>query len=494
MKKKIIYTLITALAFASCEKTVVVQPMAFISPTQALGTLTGLQNIMVSAYDRLQDFNTYYGNAYTLLGDVQSDNIYTNTAITAGGNRYLSNNLNTAGSTYTFWSFSYLAINDCNLILANVDKVGGSDAAKNQLRGEAYAMRGLMYFDLARAYCWEPGKVPTTGPDAGWRQGVPLRLVPSTDPVTAGPIKRSTIDETYAQIESDLKQGVSLLAVGTSAASRTRLNKGAAAALLARTYLYWEKYPEAVAQCDVALANTGATLAGPGQYTTIFTSGSATTAGVESLFELTYNSNLEITGVTGSNNTLYSYTHPIGYNGLNTFGAQNVSDELFAALTAANDDRLSEVFQYGASNTIPAPLYNWSDKYNGKEAGVGTYTDGIKIIRYAEVLLIKAEALAAQGQYGPAATIITQLHTARNNVQAVPTTAAIVDYIKNERRIELYFEGSRFFDLKRWGQGISKPSKTAVGLIAADDYRLIAPLPLAEVNNSNGLVPQNPKY
>src|SRR5476651_771293 len=105
MKKKYIYVLLTALAFASCQKTVDVKPLGFVAPSQVTTNLAGLQNVLNSAYDRIQSssFN-YYGNGYTLLGDVLTDNIYVDPNVPAGGNRYISQNKNTLNSTYSIWT------------------------------------------------------------------------------------------------------------------------------------------------------------------------------------------------------------------------------------------------------------------------------------------------------------------------------------------------------------------------------------------------------
>lgn len=109
---------------------------------------------------------------------------------------------------------------------------------------------------------------------------------------------------------------------------------------------------------------------------------------------------------------------------------------------------------------------------------------------------MKAEALAATGRYGEAASEIVRLRTARNaSTTSVPTDASIVDYIKVERNRELHFEGVRYFDLKRWGNGVSKSASVigGIGFLSHDNHRLLAPLPVAQVLFNPDL-PQNPGY
>jgi len=504
MKKKYILTLLSALVFASCEKTVVVTPLGFVSPSSVTTSYSGLQNVLNSAYDRFQDFS-WYGRDIMVLGDVMTDNIYTDPGVPAGGGRYTSNNKNTLTTGYGFWSIAYQGILDLNTVLANADASGGSPAAIAQLKGEAYGLRALAYFDLARAYSYEPGKIPTTGLGAGFNYGVVIRLKPTTDPSSGAPQPRASVTDTYAQIESDFQAAITNLpATGLTASGKYKMNKFAAEALYGRALLYEGKYPEAVIQFNLALdPSSGVTLSGPGTYTSLFPGGSAQQSPTtESYFEIGFTL-LEMSSVTGVNSSLHSYTTPSYYDGkTSTFGGQTASDELVAALNAAGDDRKNEIFVFGSlgSTTVPftyssAP-FNWCAKYPGWSTSAGNvFVDNVKVIRYADVLLMKAEALAAQTQYAAAAALVTQLHAARNNVKVVPTDATVVQYIRDERRLELFFEGQRFFDEKRWGTGITKALKTNVGTIAPDDVRLLAPIPTSEVNiTGKTVLPQNPGY
>jgi hypothetical protein len=108
---------------------------------------------------------------------------------------------------------------------------------------------------------------------------------------------------------------------------------------------------------------------------------------------------------------------------------------------------------------------------------------------------MKAEALANQGFYPQAALIVVQLRTNRNaTVVGVPVTSAIIDYIQDERRRELFFEGHRWFDLKRLGRTITKPAQApSASALVYSDYRLLAPLPSGETS-LNPALPQNPNY
>lgn len=493
MKRKLVYifSIMLGLFVSSCEKTVEVEPQNQISPNVALNSIAGYESLMNSAYVRMLGPLNTAGNAYTmsywgrnmaLLGDVMADNVYTELSYANG--RYISNNANDFNAHYNIWNQAYALINDVNTIIGTIDANvtdAASEARKATLKGEALALRANTYFDLARIYGFEPTSVAA---GKGFDLSVPLRLNPTLGLPDAEQIPRSTIAEVYKAIEDDLTAAIGLLPSG-SAASRTKMNKGAAYALLGKAYLYEGKWADAVTAFDNAMdpANTSARLAAAGTYVTAFKAG----PNPESFFELVINPISQLGGVAGSNESLYSYTHPNSYNGFATFGGQTASDELYS-LFEPTDDRFSMFFKYGGNSTNP-PLFNWVDKYSG---ATGSYTDNPKIIRFADVLLMKAEALAEQGQYPQAAALVVQLRTNRNaSVASVPTTADLKDYIQTERRRELFFEGHRWFDLKRKASGITKPAKTGVGTIEADDVRLLAPIPTSEV--TLGLT-QNPGY
>lgn len=483
MKKKYLYICGVALGLfvSSCEKTVEVEPKNQISPNVALSSIGGYESLLNSAYVRMIDFG-YWGRNMALLGDVMADNVYTELSYANG--RYTANNTNNINAHFSIWTQAYSLINDANTIISTIDANITDQASatrRGTLKAEALALRANAYFDLARVYGYEPTSVSA---GKGFDKSVPVRLKATAGLPDADQVQRGTVTEVYKSIEDDLKAAIALFPTDP-AASRTRMNKAAAYALLGKAYLYEGKWAEAVTAFDSAMdpANTSARLATAGNYVTAFKAGPNT----ESFFELVINPVTQLGGVTGSNESLYSYTHPNSYNNLATFGGQTASDELYS-LFEANDDRFKMFFKFGGNSTNP-PLFNWADKYSGAR---GNYTDNPKVIRFADVLLMKAEALAEQNNYPAAAAIVVQLRTNRNaSIVGVPTTVAIKDYIQTERRRELFFEGHRWFDLKRKGLGITKPAKTGVGTIEANDFKLLAPIPTSEV--TLGLT-QNPGY
>ena len=483
MKKKlIVLSVIIGSFFASCEKAIELEPKTSLSPELALTDVNGYEAVLTSVYSRIQGFG-WWGRTFALMGDVMADNVVTNAS--QAGNRYTGQNQNARGAQYDIWGTAYGAINEVNTIIAKIDALvvpASDEKKKTMIKAEALALRGFIYFDLARVYGYEPNKIPTTGLGAGFDKAVVIRTAPTAVVADAETLNRSTVVEVYTQIEKDLLDAIALFktATGTTA---YRINLGSAYAQLGKVYLYWEKYDLAVAAFNNAFANTSAKLST--NYAAVFTGVPSS----ESLFELRFVQATEMAGVTGVNESLYSYTQPTGMkNGLSTYGGQIPSPELLA-LFDANDSRNGLFFKSASATT--ASILTWVNKYNSSN---GTYTDNVKVIRYADVLLMKAEALAEQSLYTDAYNIVKELRTARGaDIATIPTGAPIKDYIQQERRRELFYEGHRWFDLKRKGGGITKPAQLGVGTIPSTDYRILAPLPTSAVG-FNPSLPQNPGY
>jgi starch-binding outer membrane protein, SusD/RagB family len=123
----------------------------------------------------------------------------------------------------------------------------------------------------------------------------------------------------------------------------------------------------------------------------------------------------------------------------------------------------------------------------------GRFLENIPIIRVAEVVLTAAEARARNNDDGGAQTMINMLRTNRGLAATALTGQALIDLIMNERRVELAFEGHRFFDLKRNAMDIVKPVDLLTNDVPYEDFRILANIPSGEVT-FNELLQQNPNY
>lgn len=464
MLKNIKYLIIagvTVFSVTSCEDLVQTEPRQSISFEQGTGDITGIRAILISVYDRLQ-VSSYYGQQMMLAPDVLSDNLR---QTSSNSNRYTFFQNNTFGTHINRWQGgSYAAINEVNMVLENIDKVSTTDAEKTQIKGEAYFLRALLYFDLARIYGYEPGKEVN-----GWKKSVIIRTS-STSAASQADLKtRATNDEVYALITSDLKSAIAAL---TPNATPYRANKAAAEALLARVSLYAGKYDDAIKYSTDALASTTKTLVSGANYVAAFNS----QPHPESVFEINY---VQATETLGANESLNSLTNnPVGG------WADIVPTSDLLSLYETNDVRKA---QFKAAKKASEDV-NFTSKYS---ASVGPFTDNVPVIRISEIYLIRAEAYAEKGILVEA---LADLNMLRNRANASLVVAAtkqdVINAILRERRLELAFEGHRFFDLKRRGLPIYKVGSVE---IPYTDPRVLGPIPATEIN-LNPKLEQNPGY
>ena len=447
-----------SIAIAACD--LGVEPTNNVAPEQATENLAGVRSILTSAYAQLQD-DAMYGNDLLILGDLMADNARTSQPAVNRTGHY-SNSL---GSHLGDWAGSYQAINEANYVIESARELTDEDAATaNRFVGEALFLRGLFYFDLARIFSYEPGRAVNN-----YTTGVVLRTEATRTAGDAVLKERASVEEVYAQIEKDLQESITVLTQhgGTSPYAANRAN---AEALLGKVYLYWGKYQNAITQLTAALQHTSARLAEPSEVANMF----ASAPNVESLFEINYDAATETLWV---NDCAACYTWPNG-----TWFSMWPSAELLA------------LFQPGDARIALYPTTATGIRYVNKYTYArGSWTDNSPVIRYADVLLMRAEAYAETGQTALAQADLNLLRSKRNATPITATGAALLQAIQDERRRELAFEGHRWFDLKRRGQDITKPAFGNNATVPYTDFRILAPLPATQITN-NALLKQNPGY
>jgi hypothetical protein len=433
-----------------------------VPPEVATDNISGVKSLLTSTYSRLQDADSY-GNDFMLLPDILADNARpSQPPINQSRVAEYSNSI---GSHLGDWDGSYVAINEANYTIASalalVDK---EPVLANRYHGEALFLRALFYFDLMRAYAYEPTRIANN-----WDVGVVLRLEPTRTAADADKRPRSKVEEVYVQIEKDLQQAITILTQhGTT--NPYLATRGGAEALLAKVYLYWGKWSNAITQATAALSHTTARLAEPSEVAGMF----AKAPNPESLFEVNYDAATETLWV---NDCTACYTWPQG-----TWFAMWPSAELLA------------LFQPGDARLALYPTTANGIRYVNKYTYArGSWTDNSPVIRYADVLLMRAEAYAESGQTALAQADLNALRAKRNAAPITATGAALINAIQDERRRELAFEGHRWFDLKRRGMDIVKPAYGSNPTVPFTDFRILAPLPNTQVQN-NVQLKQNPGY
>ena len=485
MKKKFIWpaalTLALGLGLSGCKDALTIAPQQSIDATTGFNTSQKVAAAVVGAYARL-DEPRLYGTDLILVPELLAGNGYVNFDGSYQNYRQLRNHTQNAYNSNAegIWTQSYDAINQCNLILANLAPV--TDAGqKSQFEGEASFIRGSMYFELVRLYAqqYQPGGNNT-------QPGVPINLTAVTTVEQADvKLARSTVEQVYVQIIKDLRNAIAKLPIQNV----TRASKYSAEAMLARVYLQQGNYQAARLAADDVITNSGARL--QGSVGAIFANRNSS----ESLFEIQQNDQNN----AGTNNdglaTFFAGYSPNGDQGI-LYGRGDVSiSAAFANLYDGSDVRGPDTL----SAIQTSKLIYLSDGNNraGRYRTIKwrTYGQNIPIIRLAEMYLIRAEASVQAGSIMAATQDINLIRTRSS---AMPKATVTLADVLLERQLELACEGFRIHDLRRTN-GIVIPAvpatstTPAIPAVPASDRRFVLPIPQREINNNPNLT-QNAGY
>lgn len=475
--KNIIRTFIlgSALIAGSCTD-LDVTPRQSLTPEVALANVSGYQALAFSTYGVARAFNQY-GQQFMIAPEVMADNL----RIIANTGRYIGQEANADRAHMNIWTTQYWsAINNTNIIIAGVDDAEGAEADKIRVKAEAHFLRALHYFDLARVYGYEPGKEV-----AGFNKSVIIRTSPTLGFSDADFKARATNREVYDLMISDLQAAIAGLPNAAMGSTNVyRASKGSAQALLARVYLYDSKFAEADAMATQAMASFGLTDTGTGLLTPEnYVAAFSTFPNPESLFEIEIRSN-DWSGVDGVNNSVCSLT-------ANVFPSAQfiltVTDQLYNLYETGD---IRKAAWTATTRTGASGVVYRSNKWLGAK---GDFLQNLPIIRGSELYMIRAEARFRTGNANGARADINALRSKRglSAVAADLAGDALFAEIMNERRKEFVLEGHRWFDLKRNGLPIVKAGRFEP--VPYADYRLLAPLPTAELQ-LNDLLEQNPGY
>lgn len=492
-------------SFSACRDALDIDPRQSIDETTALNTKDGISAAVVSVYSRFKSVRLY-GRDLIAIPEALADNGFA----TNKSGRLLSeaNNVFRAHFTGTHWSACYNGINQANLILDVIPTStapGVTAADKASWTAQLQFLRALYYFDLVKVYSYMPGAtVPAQD-----RGGVPIILKgvrTSADAIALLP-SRAPIADVYAQVISDLLAAEAVLTnpgLGVNFA-----NKAAAQALLSRVYLYMKDYAKAKEWADKCIALVGnSRLSNTASYVAQWRNATHQ----ETLFQFTLATNAENNGVNESLQTSFTtLTAPGGallatggfgdlvptislLNGLGitlTGGNTTANFALNAAIASRTADVRNQLYEPGTTGRGNSKVE--CTKYIGKNGFINL--DNLPVIRIAEVYLTRAEAMATPGStvFNETAALadLNTIATNRGLTAFNLSGSALFEEILNQRRLELAFEGHRFFDLKRLGRDLVKAPH--YNTVAFTDIRILAPLPTSEVDGNKNMV-QNAGY
>jgi hypothetical protein len=474
MNTRIIVIVFAVLLFGSCKKDFLDRkPISDLTEGNFFKTGADAESALYAAYSSFQ--TEYYIFDNYINNDVISDNCY------SGGDN--PNNFQLDGFTTTplngnvsrDWAYLYEAISRDNAVLDNVPNINSSDLTtdrKSQILGEASFLRAFHYYQLVNLY----GDVPLV-----------LHKLNSTDPDVVYQAKKPVAD-IYASIISDLKFAADNVPAVYSD-KKQRVTKGTCNAMLAKVYAA-KPNPDWNSVLQYAEAVTG---------TTTYKLVSDFSQLWDGTKENTTESILEIQFIAGGTQANWGpqLWLPPSLTGDAWRKFNTPSNDLLSAFISQNDTvrmNASILFQsnlpwidsHFPDGKIPFP-------YKQRSANGWASGNNYILLRLADIILLQAEA---KNELGNLAGAQSDLNTIRNRVHLNNTTANsqgdLRDAIALERRLELAFEGHRWFDLKRTGKAVSTMNALGLGY-NVDVNKLLLPIPQNELDRNPKLT-QNPGY
>ncbi|MBB2952561.1 MULTISPECIES: RagB/SusD family nutrient uptake outer membrane protein [Sphingobacterium] len=469
---KLKYILIGSLAltslFSSCQKQTFEQPYAYLEPEDAFLNADRIGKTAVGMYDALQNRDFLGGRAF-IYADIR--------AIDCSAGPYFGSVPNyenlTSENLMVEASFvgGYRTVYEANFFLKNIAKYTGRAKPEDEAKyiAEAKFIRALSYFYLVNLWA-QPYKFTNDGS----HPGVAL-VLNATDPSkifdASNQVPRNSVKEVYDQIIKDLNEALpSLPKVPAAAASRSisnvgRATQGAVNGLLARVYLYKQDYAKALEYSNKVISSNEYSLVP--NIKNIFTDYTT----MESMFSVAHSG--------GDNpNTNHSLSQHYSPNGR----ADIQVSSSFESLMSENDARRKDL------------IIEDDGLWNGKFSSIG---DWVPVLRFSEILLIKAEALAnlenGTNVNSEALALVNQVRHRSDpstNVTATNKNELIAAVLK-ERRLELAFEGQGIYEFLRTGRNI--PAHGIFNEQVWGSNKVVFPFPYSETQQNPNLV-QNPGY
>lgn len=477
---------ILALSLFSCDKFLDLKPVSqgivienkssdsiiYKSAGEAEAALAGVYSSFYSEYYELD---------YFVNGDAQSDDAYAGADNPANFQIDDYNIIATNSNVRRDWAYLYSAIGAANTVINNVSSVIDSDltaSRKAEIIAEASFIRAFMYFQLVQLW----GDVPL--------QLTEVKTISAANLAEIYPIlfpSRVPKAEVYSQIILDLE--AALPNVKATSVNKNYVTKGAINAMLAKVYATQESHDWAkvLKYCNDVIAGGYSLLP---DYDQLWDNAHENSA--ESIFEINYE------GTSSSGNWGASMFVGMDWKKFNI-----PSNDLVAAFDAEHD-----LIRKASSIKFLDVTGKWSDAnwtqtnypfINKYRISTSPSPQNYIFLRLADILLLKAEALNETGDLSGSAAMVNQIRT---RVSLPNTTAsnqaAMKLAIEKERRLELAFEGHRWFDLKRNGRAIEVmanakgPDGQNIGYLL-NENRLFWPIPQSELDKNTKLV-QNPGY
>lgn len=475
-KKYIILPVLTlACLFATSCDSLLDTKSKHLLPAELVQSESGCESMLLGVYDLMQEV-TYYGRDMLAIPEILADN----TKLSPVATRYKDIADNKVGAHLDIWEESYEMITLLNEVLMYVEKLPETPKSK-ALKGEALTLRALCYMNLTITYGREPNYLVND-----FNLSVPL--IKDAFFYSGGALgedvfpRRATVAEIWKFIEEDLTAAFPLLEGNDGGLMPKRAGALANKAIQSRVYLFQEKWNECK-EASTYVIDNGNLPVYNGNYTKVFSEDR------ESIFYLFYTA-AEALGSSSLHSTYGMRDSEVDEDGYDIGkgsgdGTFTIPDDLMTLYDQEADTRFAAFRKARISGTEVW----WSRKFNSWQGEFGQ--DNIPVIRISEIVLNRAEALAELKEFDAARADVNTLRNARGLSEAEASDNTLLTEILLQRRLELAFEGFRFFDLKRRGQTITKPDGKPS--IPYTDFRVVSRITDVQMDANPNLV-NNPGY
>ncbi|MFA6126114.1 MAG: RagB/SusD family nutrient uptake outer membrane protein [Bacteroidales bacterium] len=477
MKNKILGSLLLLMIilFGGCTKDLLnLDPKTSLGETNAFETKDRIVGQVNGMYAFMKS-GAFLGGRYFVYNDVRAENFLPkSTNLVTNYATWNHTVLSSTNEVQNLWGAVYAGINAINIFIDGLNSHWGNgnldgiitEAEYNQYKSEALALRAISYFDLLQLYAQPFAK------NNGDNPGLPLRLK-GMKTGDENDMARSTVAEVYQQILLDLDtaEPLAIEVYSTDLLNTTRIHRNTIIAFKTRVFLHMNNWAKVIAESAKIVTATAPFVAPTGRGFAL----NATFAGVfaipytskESIFSMPFTS----TNLAGTQNGLAHYYHP---SSSESYFLDTIPGTTFTKIDM-NDARKKLMVKNGGNYFV------------GKWTNFTVQTDYAPVMRYAEVLLNYAEAIARNANSANQQAL-DLLNAVRSRSFATGAYAlsdfgnlqAFLDAVMLERNIEFLAEGIRNMDIMRTVTDI--PAKGGVSTIPPTSQSYIWPIPTSELN------------
>lgn len=449
--RKILIAITAILMLAGCKKEFLdATPTDAVAEADVFTTVANGESVMNGIYrylySRFDNQNTPGQGGIMLMFDFMGEDVHQALASWYTPGNGCGGWLNQKNADYSYVAYPfrmyYRCIGNANAVIENVDKLVGTQADKNRLKGEALTMRAWAYFNLVQIY----GKrydATTTNSQLG--VSMPLSSTQSKLP-------RSTVEEVYTQINKDLTDAVAAFGTASAPRNKSHLSLRAAYAIWARVALTQQKWALAAQYANQVITLGGFSLMSNVQYQ----------EGFNNITNPEWIWGAFVQDDQGD--TFGSYLAQISYNGNTSYirgVPKRINSALYDLITATDvRKKMWEPSPNATNFPLPTTAFARTPYMSRKFSIRNLPTIGdVPYIRLAEMYLIIAEANARiPGNEVQARAALFTLAVNRDPSYTLSTNsgAALLNEILVQRRVEFWAEGHRWFDLKRMDMPVDR--------------------------------------